>query len=137
MTNTLYDNGRQALSDGNSIAWATDTIRAVLVDYASYTPNVATDSFLSDIPSGARASISGPLTGKTNGAGVFICDPFTFGAVPSGGALEAVVIYKDTGTPSTSRLIALIDTASGLPVTPNDTDIICTPDTGANKLFKI
>lgn len=50
----------------------------------------------------------------------------TFSAV-SGNSVEALVIYKDTGTPSTSPLIAYIDTvSSGLPVTPNGGSISVT-----------
>jgi hypothetical protein len=47
------------------------------------------------------------------------------------------VIYKDTGTAATSPLIAYIDTATGLPVTPNGGDITVTWDNGSNKIFKL
>ena len=33
-----------------------------------------------------------------------------------------IVIYKDTGTEATSPLLAMIDTATGLPITPNGGD---------------
>ena len=39
---------------------------------------------------------------------------------------ESVVELKDTGTTSTSNLIAFWDTATGLPVTPNGGDITVT-----------
>ena len=35
------------------------------------------------------------------------------------------------------RVIAFIDTATGLPVTPNGGDITITWDNGANKIFKL
>lgn len=132
--NVLYDFGRQGLSDG-SINWATDTIRAVLLDFGMYTPNPSIDANLSDIPSGARIATSAPLSGKSNVKGVFFCDPFVFSSV-SGASCEAVAIIKDTGTTSTSRLIGLIDTATGLPVTPIGNDIQANPD-AVNGLFKI
>jgi hypothetical protein len=56
----------------------------------------------------------------------------------SGASIEAIVIYKDTGTESTSPLIAIIDTATrSLPITPNGGDIIVTWDNGTNKIFKV
>ena len=55
----------------------------------------------------------------------------------TGASIEAIVLYKDTGTDSTSPLIAFIDTATGLPITPNGGDIIVTWDNGANKIFKL
>ncbi len=60
----------------------------------------------------------------------------TFTSV-SGPTIEAIVIYRDTGTEATSPLIAYIDTATGLPITPNGGDIIVTWDNGANKIFKV
>ena len=60
----------------------------------------------------------------------------TFTSV-SGASIEAIVIYSDTGTESTSPLIAYIDTATGLPITPNGGDIIVTWDNGTNKIFKV
>ena len=48
-----------------------------------------------------------------------------------------MLIYKDTGDNATSPLIALIDSATGLPITPNGGDIIVVWDNGANKIFKL
>ena len=38
---------------------------------------------------------------------------------------------------STSQLVAYIDTATGLPVTPNGGNIQIVWDTGANKIFAL
>ena len=46
-------------------------------------------------------------------------------------------IYQDSGVEATSRLIANIDAATGLPVTPNGTDITVQWDSGANRIFKL
>jgi hypothetical protein len=59
-----------------------------------------------------------------------------FSAV-TGDQSEALVIYKDTGSAATSPLIAYIDTATGLPVTPNGADVTVTWDNGSNKIFKL
>ncbi len=136
MANQLYLLGRQAMSDGTSIAWLTDNIKCVLVDTGAYTANFSTDANLSDIPGGARIATSGNLSGKTNVGGVFDAADVVFSSV-SGVQSEAVAIYKDSGSAATSKLIAYIDTATGLPITPTGADITVTWDNGANKIFKI
>lgn len=135
MANALYDKGREGFLDG-SIDWDTHTIKAVLVDTGAYTVDLAAHDNLDDIPSGARISTSGALASKTVTNGVADAADVTFTAV-SGATVEAVVIYKDTGTESTSRLIAYIDTATGLPLTPNGADVNVVWDNGANKIFKL
>lgn len=135
MANALYDHGREGFLDG-SIDWDTDDIRVILVDTADYTVNLATHDNLDDIPAAARVATSGALTGKTVAAGVADADDVTFSSV-TGDPSEALVIYKHTGTESTSRLIGYIDSATGLPVTPNGGDITVQWDNGANKIFKL
>jgi hypothetical protein len=83
-----------------------------------------------------RAATSGALTGKTVTAGVADAVDVTFTAV-SGATVEAIVLYADSGTEATSRLIAYIDTATGLPLTPNGGDVTVAWDNGANKIFKL
>jgi hypothetical protein len=135
MANALYDKGRQRFLEG-SFNWLTDTIKAYLVDTGSYTPNLSTHEFLSDVSSGAR--ISGPvtLTSKATTGGAADAADITFSSV-SGASIEAIILYKDTGVEGTSPLIAYIDTATGLPITPNGGDIIVTWDNGTNKIFKL
>lgn len=135
MANALYDKGREAFLTGG-INWSGDSIKAVLVDTGAYTVNLATHQFLSDIAAGARVATSANLSSKTVAAGVADAADSLFTAV-SGPSVEAVVLYKDTGTAGTSALIAYIDTASGLPITPNGGDITVVWDNGANKIFKL
>ena len=135
MANSLYTKGKQGLIDG-SIDLDTHDIRVVLVDGADYTPNLATHDNLDDIPSGARVAVSGALASKTVVDGVFDAADIVIAAV-TGDQFEYLVLYKHTGTESTSRLIMLSDTASGLPCTPNGSDITLAWDNGANKIFKL
>lgn len=135
MANALYAKGRQKFLEG-SIAWLTDNIKVVGVDAADYTADLATHEFLSDIPSGARVATSANLTGKTSTAGVADADDPSFVGA-TGDQFEYLAIYKDTGSAATSPLIALIDTATGLPVTPNTSDIAIQFDNGSNKIFKL
>lgn len=131
----LYDAGREGFL-GGAIDWDTDDIRQILVDTGAYTANQATHVTLADIPAGARIAVSAALAGKTVLAGVANHSAVTHGSV-SGASVEAIVYYKHTGA-ETARLIAYVDTASaGLPVSPNSGDITVTPDSGANKVFKL
>lgn len=135
MANSLYDKGRQKFLDG-SIAWSSDTIKVVLVDITNYTVNLGSDEYMSDIPLIARTSIGGPFSGKTSTAGVADANDVTFSAV-TGDESAAVVIYKDSGVDSSSPLIAYIDTATGLPITPNGGDITVAWSNASNKIFKL
>lgn len=131
----MFDKGREGFLDG-SIDYDTDNIKTVLVDTAAYTVNLGSHANLSDVAGGARIATSGNLASKTVTAGVADAADVTFTAV-SGASCEAIVMYKDTGTASTSRLICYIDTATGLPVTPNGGDITVAWDNGSNKIFKL
>jgi hypothetical protein len=135
MSNALYDLGREAFLAGD-IAWDTDNIKCVLVDTADYTVNLATHQYLSDVTAGGRVATSTNLTSKTIAAGVADAADVVLSSV-SGDESEAIVIYQDTGVEGTSRLIAYVDTATGLPVTPNGGDITIQWDSGANKIFKL
>lgn len=135
MANALYDAGRNAFLTGG-INWTGDTIKITLVDAQDYTPNLAVHDFLDDIPAVGRVATSGPLTGKTASAGVADAADVTITAV-SGDPFEYIIGFKDTGTASTSNLIFLIDTATGLPFTPSGGDIMIVWDDGSNKIFKL
>jgi hypothetical protein len=135
MANALYDKGRQKFLEG-AIAWLTDTIKCVLIDAADYTVNLATHEFLSDVPSGARVGTPQTLAGKTSTTGVADANDVTFPSV-TGDQSEAIIIWKDTGVEATSALIAYIDSATNLPVTPSGGDALVQWDNGANKIFKL
>lgn len=55
----------------------------------------------------------------------------------NGDAITYIAIYKDTGTPATSSLIALIDTATGLPFTGSGGNVLIAWDNGADKIFRL
>lgn len=135
MATALYDKGREGFALGD-IDWVSDDIRAILVDSASYTFS-QTHDFLDDIPSGARKAVTVALVGKTATNGICSHTVGTFTAVAAGAACEAIVYYRHTGVEATSALIAYVDNYTGLPVTPNGTDIAFTPLATGNKLFKL
>jgi hypothetical protein len=125
MSNTLYGKAKEAL-ESKQIDLTSDVLKACLVN-ASYTPNIATDQYLSTISANVVAT-SPQLTGITVTLGAFAASAVTISAV-SGVACKYLVIYQATGNNATSRLIALIDTASGLPFTPTGSDVTLEWDT--------
>jgi len=133
MANALYDKGRESFLKGE-IAIASDDIKLALLS-SGYTPNLATHQFVTDL--GANIVVrSGNLGSKTTAAGVFDAADEVISAV-TGSQVTRIAIYKDTTVDGTSRLIALIDSATNLPVTPNGGDITIQWDNGASKIFKL
>lgn len=135
MANALYGKGREGFLDG-SIDWDTDDIRIILIDDADYSKSIDVDDNLDDIAGAARVAVSDALASKTVTLGVADATDKTWSSV-SGDPSEEIVGYYHTGVESTSRLIFNIDTATGLPVTPNGGDITVSWDDGANKIFKL
>ncbi len=140
--NALYDAGREGFLDG-TIDWDTAVIKADLVDTAGLTVDLATNKFRSAIPAGNRVASSVAFTAKTVAAGVADAADVTITAV-SGASTEAIVIYQASAVTggadvadTAQRLIAYIDTGTGLPFTPNGGDITIQWDNGANKIFKL
>jgi hypothetical protein len=139
MASFVYDKARE-LAAGAGINWTSSNIKAVLVDTGAYTPNSATDQYLSSIASGARIATSGNLANKTATAGACDADDISITGV-SGATVEAVVVYIDTGTASTSPLLAFLDniTVNGgsPPLTPNGGQVDISWDNGTNKIFRV
>lgn len=135
MANAIYGKGREGFLGGD-IDWDADVIKAVAVDTSAYTVLIDSHEFLSSISAPARIATSSALTAKTKALGIAGAANVIYPAV-TGASIEAIVIYQDTGSPATSRLIAYIDSATGLPVIPNGGDINLNWDAGVNKIFKL
>jgi hypothetical protein len=134
MANVLYAKAKEKFLSG-SIDLTSNDIKVVLVDTADYTYS-SSHEYLSDVAAGGRVATSSNLGSKTVTNGVFDAADVTFSTV-SGDVSEALIIYKDSGVAATSPLIAYIDTATGLPVTPNGTNIPLAWDNGASKIFAL
>jgi hypothetical protein len=133
MANALFDPGREGFLDG-SIDWDTDTIETLLVRAYTF---AAADKFETAL-TGTGTIVSrvtlGSIT-KTNG--IADAADAIWPTVTAGAAIPAIVILSNKGSAATNRLIAYIDTATGLPVTPNGANITAVWDNGANKIFKL
>lgn len=132
--NALYDAGRDGFLGGDN-DWDSDH-RVILHDDADDTVSLSGDDFLNDVVAGARVAVSSTLGSPSHAAGVADASDVTFSSV-TGDPSERLIIYQHTGTESTSDLVVSIDTATGLPVTPNGGNIGVTWDNGANKIFKL
>lgn len=132
MVNALYDKARESFLMGD-LDWETQNFKVVGVD-ATYTPNIATHQYLSDIT--GVVCTSSNLSSKSWTAGVADAADVTFPTV-TGATIVRWIVYQDTGTSSTSRLVAMYDTASGLPTIPDGTNITVTWDNGASRMFRI
>lgn len=120
MANALYPKGKEKFGSA-LINLPSDTIKIALIDTGVYTYS-STDEFWSSASS-AIVGTAVTLASKTITNGVFDAADVTFTSV-SGSSVEALIIYKDTGSAATSPLIMYLDVAaSGLPVTPNGNNI--------------
>lgn len=124
MANAIYPLYKQALLDAAANTDLNDlTVKVALIDTGTYSYNSAHE-FYSSVSGVVGTPQTINNTTVTNG--LFDGDNVTFTAV-SGNSVEALLIYIDTGSAATSRLVAWIDTSvTGLPVTPNGGDITIT-----------
>jgi hypothetical protein len=140
MAGALYDKGREAfLGTASQVNWTNDTIKAVLVS-ASYAPNLNTHQFVAP----TIHAHTGTLTAQTLGSksttdGVADGSDVTFTAVTTGRTWDYIALFKDSGNPNTSQLIALLDSgsATGLPMTSSGGDIVIAWNNGVNRIFKL
>jgi hypothetical protein len=122
MANVVYPKFKEAqLAAASGINVATGDLRAILVDLNDYAYSAAHD-FLDDVPAIARVSVSPTLIGVTTTSGLIDAADTTWPDV-TGDLAEGIIIYLHTGNEATSRLVAFLDTVTGLPVQPNGGDI--------------
>ena len=140
MANTLYNIARlKFLTEG--IHWENHTIKCCLV---TTTPGgysfVATEENMTAVSAKIVDGQIEALTTSTTALGAADAADVTFtGVTASADAIEALVIYQenDAGDQSLNIPIAYIDSATGLPITPNGGDIIVTWDSGDNRIFRL
>jgi hypothetical protein len=126
MSNVLYNKFKQACLDAGTspnVDLNTSNVKATLIRTSAYTFSQAHE-FLSS--AATRVADSANVSLPTIVSGTFDCSDITWSAVAAGAAIDAIIFWVDTGVAATSRLIAYFDTASGLPITPNGSDITLT-----------
>ncbi len=135
----LYPLGREGFLAGE-IDWDTATIKIALCNGYTYD---STDKFVSDL-TGVTQAATATLGTKTVTQGVADAADGTFGTVAAGAACDSLIIYQSSAVgggadvaATAQRLIAYIDNATGLPVTPNGGEITFGFDSGATRIFKL
>lgn len=126
---TLYPLYRAALLD-NGVDLISLNVKVVGLD-STYTYDDAHE-FLDDLT--GTVATSGNLASKTNTAGVFASADASLGSPTAGDTIVAYVMYRDSGTPSTSALVLYSDedsAASPISVATDGTEkIIACPTPG-------
>lgn len=135
MSNQLYPKAKEDFLAGN-LNLSSNTITIALIDTDVYTFSTSHED-RADIPNSSVIAEAN-LSNKTITSGVFDADDATFTSV-TGANCEALVVYHTDvqGGNTTSRLVAYIDTATGLPILPNGGDITVRFSSGANKIFAL
>lgn len=106
--------GGDSEAESFSIDWLTNTIKVALTT-SSYTPNQDTHDFFDDVTNevtgtgytAGGATLGSKTLGNTNNVIKF--DAADTSWTTSTITARRAVIYKDTGTPSTSPLVAWVD----------------------------
>lgn len=145
MANGFYMKGMKHFAQGD-IVWKASggsTIKVALIDTAEYTVDLVNHEFenpaLGNPPSATTGFEEVLPSGMTliDAADDGVCDAsdITFTAT-TGDQCEGIVVFKDTGTATTSPLLFWWDTASGLPVVLGG-DVTVSWDNGSNKIARI
>lgn len=134
MPNAIYPKAKeQFLQAGINLISA--NVRVALIDLGVYTYS-ATHEFLSQVTGVVATSPLVSAKSATDGNFASL-NTVTFSLV-SGTTAEALILYVDTGTASTSRLVAFFDTGvTGLPITPNGGDISLAFGAGTGVIFTL
>ena len=142
MANAVFPKAKEGFLDG-SIDLDTAVIKVALVRGYSYS---STHEFVSDV-TGARATLhatSGGLASKDVTNGVFDADDVTFTTPAADANSHSLLIFQSSAVgggsdvaSSSQRVIAWIDTGTGIPIKPAGGDITVVWDSGSNKIFSL
>jgi len=133
MANAIYTKAKEGLLEG--LFDLTDNDIKLAFVKNSYSVNLNSHEFLSDIADIHIAATSSNLSGKTTSSGTFDANNLNVENYGNSG-FAYIVIYKDTGVASTSRLLAYIDTATGLPA-PATNEVVSITVNWSDDVYKI
>lgn len=140
MANGFYDYFINNLlkSTTTVIDFDSATLKMVLTDHGTDTPNLTSDDFLNDISTGTvgtSSSLSSVTVGVVAVGVIDAADMSPAFTAVSGSSVESMSLYEDSGSAATSDLICYWDSATGLPLTPNGGDVNVTFN--ASGIFKL
>lgn len=130
MADVTYNRAKSGFLQADFNLNATDDVKVGLVT-STYTVNIDTHEDWADITNelsgtgytagGAALANEAVTKDTTDDEGVFDADDVTWSSIDAGTA-DAAILYKNTGTPATSLLIAYID-SGGFPIVTNGGDL--------------
>lgn len=137
MANEMFGLGREKFLiadldwDGN--------IKFQFARASGYTVSIDVDEFFDDVTGGGRVTngLSANLSSKTSTLGTADAVDETVTSVTAGAAFDLIIFFQDSGVEATSPLFLKLDTAGGLPTTPNGSDITLVFDSGPDKIFTL
>ncbi|MDD2711293.1 MAG: hypothetical protein PHU77_00095 [Simplicispira sp.] len=132
MANTFYPKGAQKIL-GGQIDLSAHTISAALVP-SGYTYST-THEFLSD--AGTVVGTPVDLANKSITGGIFDADDLNFGALAPGNTVKALVLFKNSGSPSTSPLLCYLDEVTGFSFSTNGGAVLIPWSNGAAKILSL
>lgn len=141
MANAVFPKAKEGFLDG-SIDLDTATIKVALVRGYSYN---SAHQFVSDVTgTGTLHATSSGLASKTVTNGVFDAADITFTTPATNTNDHALLIFQSSASTggadvaaSSQRVIAWIDTGTGIPIKPAGGNITVVWDNGANKIFSL
>lgn len=134
MSKVLYNGYRQACLDSSAPDLTSVNVKITAVS-ATYVYSAAHD-FLDDV-TGVIAT-TGNLASKTIVNGYFDAANPNLGSPAGGSTITGLILYHDTGTPSTSRLIAYTsENASGAALSVATDGTLITLNLHGSGLFRV
>ena len=141
MANAVFPKAKEGFLDG-SIDLDTASIKVALVRGYTYS---SSHEFVSDVTgSGTIHATSAALTGIDVTDGVFDAADVTFTTPATDTNQHSLLIFQSSAAgggadvaSSSQRVIAWIDTGTGIPIVPAGGDITVVWDNGANKIFSL
>lgn len=132
----MYGLAREGfLTSVSGFDWTSSAMQLAFVT-SSYTPDYTTDQYLSVISGGYIIAQSGSFSSQSSALGTANAANETVSSV-SGAQFAYVTLYSFITNAAASPLVMNIDTATGLPCTPNGGNIVVQWDTGTNKIFTL
>ena len=142
MANQVYPRAREGFAIGE-INWSTGVIKVALVRGYTYDD---TDKFVSDVTGGGGTlhATSSALASKTATNGALDAADITFTTPAANASDHSVLVFQSSAVgggadvaASAQRVIAWVDTATGLPIRPNGANVTLTWDEGTNRILHL
>lgn len=142
MANAVFPKAKEGFLDG-SIDLDTAVIKVALVRGYTYS---SSHQYVSDVTGGGGTlhATSSALASKTVTNGVFDAADITFTTPATNSTDHSLLVFQSSAvtggadvSSSSQRVIAWIDTGTGIPIKPAGGDIAVVWDSGANKIFSL